>query len=421
MLAQRRENYAVVFAGHSKLVAAMVVDGVGTGLFLPFGIVYFLHTTSISLEAIGASLSAAALLALPAPLVAGPLIDRYGPRRMVAAGNMLSAAAFAGYLVVGSVWQLIAAALLASVGQAAFWTATRSLVAAVAGPEQRASWFALQTITRNIGYGAGAILGALAVASGEVVGYYLLAATNAASFLVAGTLVIAAHVPHHRPTVPQTAPNQAKQPPAAAGYRQIVIDPTLLIIGVINFVFVLSNSVLSVLLAVYLTSVLHTAAWLSGALFAGETVLVITAQASITSRANRYPRTTTLTAAAICYAFAFALLWSLSAAPAWLIACGLIVFLAAFAFAGMLQGPIINTLATDTAPPQNTGRYLAVYQLSWSIGGGIAPALLTSLLSANPSLPWITLILGCVAAVAALHTRTLQANQAATTTHATGS
>lgn len=408
MFDRQRGTYAEVFAGHSKLVAAMVVDGVGTGLFLPFGIVYFLHTTSISLAAVGASLSAAALLALPAPLVVGPLIDRYGPRRIVAAGNALSAAAFAGYLVVGSVWQLIAAALLAGIGQATFWTATRSLVAAVADPEHRASWFALQTITRNVGYGAGAILGAVAVGSGGTGGYYLLAATNAASFLGAGGLVARAHVPHQANVVRETAPNQTKQSHAAAGYRQLVTDPTLLTISAVNIVFVLSNSVLSVLLAVYLTSVLHTATWLSGALFAGETVLVITAQASITSRANRYPRTNTLTVAALCYVVAFALLWSLAAATAWLVAVGLIVFLAAFAFAGMLQGPIINTLATDTAPPQNTGRYLGLYQLSWSLGGGIAPALLTFLLSANPSLPWITLMIGCGAAAAALRTKTLR-------------
>jgi MFS family permease len=389
----------------------MVVDGIGTGLFLPFGIVYFLHTTSISLTGIGASLSAAALLALPAPIAVGPLIDRYGPRRLVAAGNLLSAVAFASYLIVGSVWQLIAAAFVACLGQATFWTATRALVSVVAGPQHRASWFALQTVTRNVGYGAGAIAGALAVGSAGAAGYYLLAASNAASFVLAGSLVAGARVPVHRPASAETAPEQARnadEPGRTTGYRRLITDPTLLTMSAINIIFILCNSVLSVLLALYVTSVLHAAVWLSGALFAGETILVIGCQSSITSRANRCPRAAVLTIAAISFAFAFALLWSLSAATSSIVAPGLIIFLAAFAFGGMLQGPVINALVTDAAPTHNSGRYLALFQLSWSVGGAIAPALLTWLVSTNPALPWITLISGCALTAIALRTKTLR-------------
>ena len=411
MLSRRDGIVAVTFRGHGRLVAAMVVDGIGTGLFLPFGIVYFLHTTSISLAAIGASLSAAALLALPAPIAVGPLIDRYGPRRLVAAGNLLSAAAFASYLIVGSVWQLIAAALVASLGQATFWTATRALVTVVADPEHRASWFALQTVTRNVGYGAGAIAGALAVGSAGAAGYYLLAASNAVSFVLAGSLVAGARVPEHRPASPEPErkhTSNTDERGRTMRYRQLITDPTLLTISAINIIFILCNSVLSVLLALYLTTVLHTAVWLSGALFAGETILVIGGQAAITNRANRHPRPAVLTLAAISFAGAFALLWSLSATASSIVVPGLITFLAAFAFAGMLQGPVINALVTDAAPTHNPGRYLALFQLSWSIGGAIAPALLTWLLSTNPALPWITLIAGCSLTVLALRTKTLQ-------------
>jgi MFS family permease len=43
------------------------------------------------------------------------------------------------------------------------------------------------------------------------------------------------------------------------------------------------------------------------------------------------------------------------------------------------------------APEQLRGRYLGVYQLSWSIGSAIAPALLTALLGAGAALPWVFL------------------------------
>src|ERR1700683_2330545 len=119
------------FHARGNLVAAMVVDSVGTGLFVPFAIIYFLHTTSLPLAVIGLSLSAAALAALPTPVAVGVLVDRFGPQRVVGAGNLVSAAAFIAYLFVDSKWQLVAAAFVASFGQAMFWTATRSLIAAI--------------------------------------------------------------------------------------------------------------------------------------------------------------------------------------------------------------------------------------------------------------------------------------------------
>src|SRR5437870_2615579 len=104
--------------GQGALLAALVVDGAGTGRFLPFAVLYFVHTTTIPLATIGFSMTAAGLLALPTPLVIGPLIDRYGPRRLAVLGNLLSAAGFVGYLFVGSPWALIVMALLAGVGKA---------------------------------------------------------------------------------------------------------------------------------------------------------------------------------------------------------------------------------------------------------------------------------------------------------------
>jgi MFS family permease len=97
----------------------------------------------------------------------GWLIDRFSPQRLVGAGNLVSAAAFVTYLFVGSTWQLVAAAFVASVGQATFWTATRALIGAITESSERANWFALQQRARNAGYGIGGLLGAVAVSTGS--------------------------------------------------------------------------------------------------------------------------------------------------------------------------------------------------------------------------------------------------------------
>jgi hypothetical protein len=73
-----------------------------------------------------------------------------------------------------------------------------------------------------------------------------------------------------------------------------------------------------------------------------------------------------------------------------------------FTFAGILQGPTINSLVVDLAPAGAPGRHLAAFQLSWSLGQAAAPALLTWLLSRGAGLPWLALVLMCALAAAAV-------------------
>ena len=54
----------------------MLVDSFGSGLFLPFTVVYFLQTTSLGLPTIGAALSLAELATMAGLPIYGRLLDR---------------------------------------------------------------------------------------------------------------------------------------------------------------------------------------------------------------------------------------------------------------------------------------------------------------------------------------------------------
>src|SRR5580698_149426 len=172
------------------LAGALFTDSLGDGLFVPFAVVYFLHTTGLRLTVVGFGLTAASLLALPAAPVSGILIDRLSPARVVIMGNLVSAAAFTGYLFVTNLWQLILLAFLAAAGGRFFWTANLALVGEAFDGTERAKWFAFQRAARNAGYGLGGLLAAAALGIGSGIGYRALAVTNAASFLLAAGLVM---------------------------------------------------------------------------------------------------------------------------------------------------------------------------------------------------------------------------------------
>jgi MFS family permease len=79
------------------LVGALFIDSAGTGMFLPFSLLFFLATSSLPLTRIGLGLSIAALVRIPATIAAGPLSDRFGPRAAILTSQLLQAAGFAGY------------------------------------------------------------------------------------------------------------------------------------------------------------------------------------------------------------------------------------------------------------------------------------------------------------------------------------
>jgi MFS family permease len=94
------------------VVGAFFIDAPGTGMFLPFSLLFFLATTSLSLTRIGLGLSIAAVVRIPVTIVAGPLSDRFGPRTAIVSSQLLQAVGFVSYLFVHGFWQLVAAAVL---------------------------------------------------------------------------------------------------------------------------------------------------------------------------------------------------------------------------------------------------------------------------------------------------------------------
>lgn len=379
--------------GRLPLIAAQGVDALGTGLFLPFAVVYFHAAKGIPLTAVGAALSVAALLALPAGPCAGPLVDRFGPRRIVVAANLLRVATFAGYAFAGSLWQLGALAALTFWGEGLFWPASGALVAQVADDGQRARWYAMERTLRNVGIGLGGLAGSALVVAG---GYTTIVVLNAASFLVAAALVAAWRGGRAGPS------RAAREPARRRGYRAVLADRAFRRVLVTVFVFALCDLAFTVLLSAYVLDTLRLPAWQPGVLFALNTVLVVLAQTVVARRVERFGKPRTLQVAAVVWAAAF-LLFAVAplAAPLPVFAV-LTVATAVFTAAELLQAPTSSALTVALAPPHLRGRYLGLEELLWGVARVLAPVTFTALLGAGPQLPWLALAGCCMLAVVVL-------------------
>jgi len=391
-----------VGGGNRALLAAAAIDSTGSGLFFAFHVIYFVETTSLSLTQVGAALSLAQLLALPAPAAIGPLVDRFGPRIVAVVGNLLSAVGFLGFLGAQDFWQVAVAGLVVQVGVNFYWTSSGALVALAAREAERTRWFGLIQALRNAGVAVGGALAALAVGGGGVGWLRWLVLANVVSYIAAACLTGTWRPPRGRRAddsssggrqgVAGDGPGDAGPATEKASYLSVVRDGAYLRVVVVNLVAVLAALVLNVLLAVYIIEGLHGAAWWAGVLLTVNTLLIAVFQAPTTRSTERRRATVVIAVGALLNVVAFAAFAGLSLAPAWTVVPGLVAAIVVYSLAEMLQSPTISMLSTSMAPDAMRGRYLAVYQSSWNIGGALAPVLFMSLLARGPAWPWVLLV-----------------------------
>ncbi|WP_441246655.1 MFS transporter [Kitasatospora sp. McL0602] len=377
--------------GGRHLLGAHLIDSTGSGLLLAFTVVYFARTTPLGLTEIGAAISLGRLLALPTALLTGPVIDRLGARQVAAAANLLSALAYTAFLTAGQAWQIVGVVCLAQIGTAAYWTASTGLVVLAAEAPDRPRWFALVGSLRNGGLAVGGAIGALLLATGGTTGLRATVVANAVSFAVAAAL-LATWQPPVRAAAPTTSAVEGS-------YRTVLRDRRYLLLVAVNLSFVLASLVLSLLLAVYLTEGLHRQAWVAGSLLVLNSAQVVLTQTAVARRLSRHRPIRVVVAGALLNALAFGLFALLSAAPGWAVMAGLYAAMLVYNLAETVATPFREELSVSLAHPGLRGRYLAVYQLSWTLGQTVGPALLTLLLGWGAACPWLFLAAASLTAV----------------------
>jgi MFS family permease len=384
--------------GQGRFVTANVIDAFGNGLLLAFQVVFFVEVTSVSLVTIGAALTLAQFLALPTAMVTGPMLDRMSARTVATIANSISALGFAGFLFVHAPWQIVIAATVTQVGSTMYWTSSSALVVLAAREGERTRWFGFLRALRNIGNGVGGGLAVVAVAAGGIAGLRGLVVANILSFAIAANLLARWRPPRHADKPSETISSEAAGRPQPS-YLEVMKDGRYLRLVAVNLSFVYAAMVLSVLLAVYITAGLHRGAWIAGTLVVVNTSLVALTQTAASRRIERWRPTRVLAWASLLNAAAFALFAILGIVPVWMTVAGMFVAIVIYTVSEILACSPINELSVALAPDHARGRYLAVYQLSWTVGGLSAPWLLTSLLSRGAALPWMFLLVISLLAV----------------------
>ncbi|WP_284116931.1 MFS transporter [Streptomyces fragilis] len=377
-------------AGERRLTASAVVNGIGSGMYIPFSLVFFHHVTGQSYAVVGAVLTVAGLGGMGLVPFIGTAVDRHGARRMLMLFHAIRCTGFLAYPFADSLGAFAGVALLTVTAERAYAGVQTVLVDEVARGADRDRLQARLRAVGNAGLGAGTLLVSLVVGSLGPAGYSGTALANAAAYAVAALLLRAV-----RPVREESGAEEAADAPAP-GYLLVVRDRPFLVLTAANFFNALGYTALSVLFPLSVVS-LGGADVLTGVAFAVNTVLCAAGGTYVGHLVRRSGARRTRAAALGALLFAAGFLTQLAPAAARpesavVLTAALVGGVVVVTVGELVHSPAADMLAVSAAPAAVRGRYMAVYQLSWSLAKALAPALFTTLLALDGRVPWVFLI-----------------------------
>jgi MFS family permease len=377
------------------------ISAIGTGMTLPFFVVYLHRVRGIDLAVAGLATATIAVASLPGNAVGGFLVDRFGARRAVIVGLALSAAGAASIAFVTEPWHAFAAASASGFGVAVFFPAFDSLLAVAVAPEQRSSVFAIRHATMNAGLGIGGLIAAAIVEFDSARTFQAIYLVDAASFVLIVPLLLAL------PGVGARA-----EPPAEherGGYRRVLRDRVFLrVAGLTLLLFALGYAQLNAAFPAFATGPGGIGPKALAVAFAVNTFAVVVLQLPVLRLVQGRRRSAALSAVFGIWAVTWAVVLIAGRLDGG--ASAMILFAAAvaiFALGETLMSPSVQPLVNDLAADALRGRYNAVYTLALTTGYILGPVVAGAALGAgHTNAFFLALVAACLlAAVAASRLR----------------
>jgi len=375
----------------------LIVSSTGTTMVWPFLTIYASEKLLLPLAAVTSLMTFNSVSGFASSVVAGSLVDRFGRKGMMVIGLFGMAIVYLGYISAVEFWQFALLMFLSGVFNPLYRVGTDAIVADMIAPENRTQAYSLIRMGRNVGVALGPILGGLVLSRSYSIGFVAASVTLIffgllTVFFLKETLQHDENQPHDNLKDQLRVISQALRNKA---FSRMLASFTLM-----EF----CATLMWVVLAVYIKQNFGINEAQYSWIPTTNALMVICFQVLITRVTQRHSPTKVMPIGAAFYPVAMLLVAFSS--NFW----GFLSAMVIMTLGELITAPTATAYVANLAPPNQRGRYLGLFGLSWYIALAVGP-MSAGFLSDNINIhaPWIAgAIVGVIAVLSYLSLRRLE-------------
>src|SRR6266487_4007030 len=378
MLTRLKNIYAEFPPLFWVIVGTLFIDSIGSTLLIPFFALYITQKFDVGMTEAGILLGMSSLFGLIGSMIGGALTDKFGRRRLILFGLIFSALSS---LLFGLAWDVrllyflvVIVGLLSRVSAPAH----DAMMADILPESKRQEAFGITRVVFNYAWIFGTALGGLIAARSFLA---LFVADTVLSLIVA--VILYRFLPETQPTSHRETKKSESFLKTVAGYRLVLRDLAYMGFTFAGMIVLIVYQQQYGALAVYLRDVHNIGSKSYGVMLSISGLEVVLFQIWISRTIRKYPPFVMMTLGAVFFMIGFTMIGFVK---------GFIFFLLAIVIATvgeMIMFPTNKALAINFAPTEMRGRYMAIYDLGWTIPATFGPAAAGLILDYyNPNLLW---------------------------------
>lgn len=376
------------------LLSVVVFEFIGTGLVLPFHVVYLHEVRGFQLGHVGLLLGLPPLVGFLAVGPGGTAIDRLGARRILVAALALQVASNAILAFATTEGAAAVALVLSGIGFGVSWPGFQALIATVVPSTLRQRYFGVNFTLLNLGIGIGGIVGGFFVDVDRAVTFQTIYLADGVSYLP-GLFLLSVPLRHIA-----GRPDHGEDGPApTVGYLEVARRPAVATLMLLSFVSsYVGYSQLNAGMPAFARAIGEVSTQGLGLAFAANTVVIVVLQLVVLQRIEGRRRTRVIAVMGVVWAASWVLLGATGLVSGTVGATILVAACASvFAFGETLLQPTIPALTNELAPDHLRGRYNALTSGTFQLAAIIAPPIAGFLVAHDLGAVYIgSLVVGCL-------------------------